>query len=202
MIPDQEQNQTEEYDMSGGTVGTDTAAVLALLADTSRAGGRGGGFFGGGEGGNGGFAPWAGPGTIRADILANRDIGNTGIENLQREFASITSRDQVNAGFSRVCDKLDVNATRQSDQLFALARDVDNKVSVVTEQNHSIALGMKDQEIRNVERFCKLESGQATIVATLSSNKEIAQKDARIQALETQIQCGCHCDDGRHHGRG
>jgi hypothetical protein len=166
----------------------------------------GGGAWGDGAVGFGGRGVYASPENIRADILSNRDIGNTGIENLQREFANITSRDQVSDGFNRICDKMDSNATRQSDQMFALTRDVDNKFGIVTTQNHGIALAMKDQEIRNVERYCELKAGQATIEAKVDANQKFNELFAENQSLKTQVACGCttgctrRCHD--HHGRG
>lgn len=169
-------------------IDTGTAGVLALLADTNRAG-RGNGFWGGGEGGYGGASPWATPGAIRSDILANRDIGNTGIENLQREFSSITTRDLINGGFNRICDTIAAEGRRSDDKFAAL-----------TDKQH-------DADIRNVQQFCDLKAGHEAIKVQIDANQKFNELFAENQALKTQVACGCvsGCStpcNSHHHGRG
>jgi hypothetical protein len=167
-------NIAEEKDMSMDLNG------LASLVDTVRAGGRGNFLGGGGEGGlNGCFAPWASPGTIRADVLANRDIGNTGIENLQREFSNTTTRDQMTVGFNRICD---TNA---------------NNFQLVTAQNHALEVKLcsieKDQVASEGRLLAKMEA-----LSKEGIIRDLDRAERKVERLEMQNACGCGC--GGHHG--
>lgn len=212
MIPDQEQNQTEEYDMSG-TVGTDTAGILALLADTSRAGR--GNMYGGGEGGSGGFAPWASPGSngVRIETVGQkvedqndctRTLLGQGLGTIQNQFENAT-RAGENA---RICTKISEADQRNTDGQFraelrgadqANAVRMESKLDAVIAQGHAA-------EVKGIEQYCDLKAGQATIVAKLDHNKEVGELNAELTALKTQIACGCTtgCSTpcGGHHGRG
>lgn len=206
MIPNTE-NQTEEVEMNG-TVGTDTAGILALLKDTSNSNG----FFGNGNG-NGGFAPWAGPASnavrtegVEKTVRLEASCINSVLESLTRTLATDAINKNIADGFGRTSDQVSSAAMRHSDQMYQMARDIDNKFANVTEQNHGIALAMKDQEIRNVERFCTLKAGQATIEAKVDANQKYMELFSENQSLKTQVACGCttgctkRCHD--HHGRG
>jgi len=109
---------------------------LAQLVDTVRAGN--GSFLGrGGEGGgNGGFAPYAGPAVIRADVLANREIGNTGIENIQRSISAGRIADLVVDGHGKICDNINETGNRASDNQFrSELRGADQHAALVAQIN-------------------------------------------------------------------
>ncbi len=152
---------------------------LASLVDTVRAGSNGnfmGG--GGGEGGNSGYGAYSGPTAIRADILSNRAIADTGIENLQREFANVNTRDRITEGFNRICDKIADN--------FALT----------TGQNHAIEVklcGMEKDAVATEGRI--LAEVKAVEARAISHDRDKAER--MVERLMLQNECGCGCEDRR-----
>jgi hypothetical protein len=191
-----------ENKMSDGFSTNDAVLWGAMNNMGNRRGGDGA--WGNGDVGFGAQGPWAGP-TERTVNQQSSCINGT-LESLTRTLAMDAINKNVSDGFSRACDKAEAVAVRNSDQLYGIARDLDNKFSKVTEQNHGIALAMKDQEIRNVERYCELKSGQATIEAKVDANQKFNELFSENQSLKTQVACGCttgctqRCHD--HHGRG
>lgn len=188
--------------MDNSSLNATEIAVGSLLA-----GGGGVGGVGRGAWDRGGTiaTPWSVQ-DVNDTINGQADCINGNLEGLARTLSFDAVTKTVTDGNTRLCDKSEANAVRNSDQLFALSRDIDNKFAIVTNQNHQAALSAKDSEIRNVERFCKLESGQATIIAKIDANKEYGELFAENQSLKTQIACGCvtgcstPCNSHGHHG--
>lgn len=203
-------NETGE-NMSNGNIGTDTAAVLALLADTSRAG-RGGLYGFGGEGGFGCAGPYATMSSVQHGLDCNRQVyqtGNqtvlTGLENLERANS-----------FQNVCDSIARHDTRNSDGQFQMElRNSDRTAALQQAINDSraeakdcccdIRLELSQKETRDVERFCELKANQAAIEAKIDANQKFNELYAENQSLKTQVACGCttgctqRCHG--HHGR-
>jgi hypothetical protein len=99
----------KEVIMENGSIGADTAAVLALLTDTARAG-RGGYGYGGGEGGYG-HGLFAGPSSNAVRIDRNADTNREQHENILRAVSNTDAviRDQsinnrLNAQDRQLCD--------------------------------------------------------------------------------------------------
>lgn len=191
--------------MDSSSLNATEIAVGSLLSGGAY-GGRGRGGAWDGDGGTI-ATPWA-VADVKSNVNQQADCINGTLETLTRTFATEATNKNITDGFGHACDKAEAVAVRNSDQLFAMSRDIDNKFAIVTEQNHQNALAGKDAEIRNVERFCRLESGQATIVAKIDANKEYGELFAENQSLKTQIACGCvtgcstPCNSHGHHGRG
>lgn len=161
---------------------------------------------------------WANPGANAVRLNRNADVSKTENEcnrtlfgqafgSIQNSFENATRAGE----FQQVCNKLGEVDTRNTDGQFRseirasdIARQVasDAKLDKLLECCCDQKVEAAKAETRNVERYCELKAGQATIVATLAANKEIGEKNDEIWALRTQIQCGCHCDSHGHHGRG
>lgn len=191
--------------MDSSSLNATEIAVGSLLA-----GGRGGyGVGGGGAWGGGtcGVAPWAGPASnaariegVERTVNQQADCINGTLESLSRTLSFDALTKTVTDGNTRLCDKSEATAVRNSDQLFALSRDIDNKFALVTEQNHRA-------EVKSVEQYCDLKAGQATIEAKIDANQKFNELFSENQALKTQIACGCvtgcstPCNGHGHHGR-
>jgi len=174
---------------------------LASLVDTVRAGR--GSFMGGGggEGVSCGYGAYSGPTAIRADVLANRDIGNTGIENLQREFASITSRDQVGAGFDRVCETVANADQRNTDGQYRAEQrsaDLADRVRIETKLDAVIAQGHA-AEVSNGKQHSEIMA-EVKAVESRSVAHDRDKAERKVERLELQNACGCGCRRNGHHG--
>lgn len=160
------------------------------LDDIVRLRGTGVGAFGpynwAGTGACGGWAtPIERAGERNSDCLGDK----IGMVALNQSFAR-TDKSVID-GNNNICDKLTDNATRSSDQIYALSRDVDNKFAATTAQIHGVELEGAKKESRDVERFCRLEAGQATIIAKLDHNKEVQELQTKLAAAEQMNKWYC-----------
>lgn len=182
-------NVNEGEKKMSNTVDTGVAGILALLTDTARAGR--GGFWNGGEGGAGGIAPWATPGTIRANV----DSVSKDVSDLRNEFREGRLADQATTGFTALgktitdgfqhaCDKSEAVSVRLSDgqrdierEMMSNFRFMDNKLCSI-EKQQAVDTG-------------ELKANQRAIEAKIDANQKYNELLARNTALETQVACGC-----------
>lgn len=201
MIPNHEQNQTEEYDMSG-TVGTDTAGILALLADTSRAGR--GNFYGGGEGGNGGFGPWAGPASNAARIESvGKTVGleanciNGTLESLTRTLASDATNKNISDANGRICDRLSAMEAQSARDLLQVTRDQNDARAEAAKCCCDIQLQAANDKAELKSEIKDLEVSR--LKDELAKARDANNISATVQqTIAAMKQCGC-CGSS-HHG--
>jgi len=156
-------------------MGAEFSASDALLTQ-AMSGGIGGG-IGGGRGGwgPGGVEGWAGNAPIRADILANRDIGNTGIENLQREFSSSNTRGLVSSGHEKICDNINNSTNRLSDNQFRAELRASDQHAATTAQLVAMAAA---QALCCCEAKLQAAENQA---ATMAKMEALAKENVAYQ---------------------
>lgn len=119
-------------DNTGGSIGTGDAAVLALLADTARAGRGGYGYGMGGEGAYGGcFGPYANASTIQHGIADAKQAGEDQADCTRAVVgAQIISTDKSlenlerNNSFNRICDRLGANEAERGRDNLQLFREL------------------------------------------------------------------------------
>jgi len=188
-----------------GNVDAGSAATLALLADTARAG-RGGGYWGGGEGGFYG-GPYANLSSlqhgihhtdenvkcegdktrINTDAKAERVFA--GIENIERTFS-----------FNRICDRLtDVDQRNTDNQFRAELRTNDQIASIreqMTKDAAAAALCCCKLEAQAAKDHGETQAAIAAINAKIDANKEISELRAQLETQRILTQCGCGCGGG------
>lgn len=140
--------------------------------------GRGLGIAGFGYGyGHGAFA---GPASNAVRINRNSEIAKLGLDRISdqnEETRRVLSFDRLN-------DRMVDAEFRQTDRL----RDIQTQLSDCCCETQKEILKL---EASNNLKFAELSAGQSTIIAKLDANKEIAELNAELQALKTQVACGC-----------
>ena len=149
----------------------------------------------------------------KSENQCNRELFGQVFGSVQRSFEDSTRASQFNG----LCDRISELDSRNTDgqfraelrssdraDLFRVESRLDKLAECCCDQKVAAA----EAETRNVERFCELKAGQATITAKLDHNKEVAELNAELTALKTQVACGCTtgcsrpCHHHGHHGRG
>lgn len=201
-------------------VGFSDAGVLALLADTARAGNRGGFGGWGGEGGGGGF--------LAASAIANGTAENAKIDGVSQKvedqadctrgvlasdiagvnqsFENLTRANE----FNRVCDRLAQNDIRNTDNQFrAELRTNDRLLALQAEMNANAREAAKCCCDTKLE-MCQMESRLAAKMEALSKEgiaRDLDRAERENIYLRTISTCGCGCgggvrtcNDHHHHG--
>jgi len=172
----------KEKDMGTGFTTSD-AILTQAMSSGNLAGGRNALWN---QGGGSIATPWA---VEDVKDTVNQQAGciNGTLESLTRTLSNDATNDRITAGFSHACDKAEAVAVRNSEQLFALSRDIDNKFALVTAQNHGLEMTMKDTEISRLKDDLAVSRDRNNISETVE------------RTLATFKNCGC-CGNGKHHG--
>lgn len=192
----------------GGGVGFSDAGVLALLADTNRAG-RGGGYWGGEGGGYGG--PFATPSANAVRI--NRNSAQLADEARHTDTNRIC--DRMMDGFGSITQGLFASEMRNGDRL----RDVEREMSANAREAANCCCDIQKQQIGDTaalsRQIAEVESrlslnqckDTAAIIAEVKASegrdveRSLNAANAELTALKTQIACGC-CPPKHHGGHG
>ena len=148
-----------------GDIGTGTAATLALLADTSRAGNRNGGIFGGGgEGGGVGF--------LGAEAIANGTATKESIDCNSRQFT---------AGLQRVSD--------QAEESRRMAQDAQTNKNITDAEFRNIdritVLSQLVVDGQKEAALCCCNAKLEACKASAETNALIIQQNSETRALMT-----------------
>lgn len=124
-----------------------------------------------------------------------RTLFGQAFNSIQGQFENQTRAEQN----ARLCDRIAEADTRNTDGQFRAelrSADRDNFARIQARLDQ-LAECCCDQKVANAE----LKAGQSEIKTKIDHNKEVAELNAELTALKTQIACGC-CGGHGHHGRG
>lgn len=170
-------------------IGTDTAATLALLADTNRAG-RGGGYWGGEGGGYGG--PFASQSSNAVRINRNADVAREQTRCIE------TALDQAEESrqFCSLQDKIFQSELRNSDRLRDIEREMNSNARAAADCCCDTKVQLADVKASLLLQSC---NDKSEILAAIAGGESRAIERQRndlsneLTALKTQVACNCHC---------
>jgi len=197
-----ENNNMNGGDDMSGNIGTGDAGVLALLADTARAG-RGYGW--GGEG-YGGGAPFASLGSNAVRINRNADFSRLGLDRISdqneenRRILQEQNIAQANQnGFNRVCDNFEDLGSRIDDKFFqSELRQTDRLASLQREMNENARIAAQcccDLKLQACEDKAELKA-EILAVETRGVQRDLDRAERELQTQKILTTCGCGCGGG------
>jgi len=182
---------------NGQGVGFTDAGVLALLADTARAG-RGNGYWGGEGGGYGG--PFASPSANAVRLERN----NQRLEDQARHRDSDRICDRMSEGFTTAAQFAFQGELRTNDRI----RDLEREMAANAREAANCCCDIKEK-VAGVESRLALQAceDKAQIIAEIKAHESrdveraLNAAQAELTALKTQVACGCNCHHHHHGGR-
>lgn len=184
--------------MDSNSLNATEIAVGRLLA-----GGVGGINGGGAWTNSAGGVQYAGMNTIQHGLECNRDIVQTGIENIERSIADGRQADLIVNGQAKICDNINVTGQRITDNQFrAELRGSDQHAAIVAQMNAAAAAQAKcccDQLLETAKMEARLTARMESL-SKEGITRDLDRAERKVERLELQNACGCGCE-GRHHGR-
>lgn len=185
-------------DSTIGNIGASDAAVLALLADTGRAGNRSGGYGGEGYGGGYGYhgTPFANTATIQHGI-DNLGQKTEAQADCTREvltakndqtFAALENLERANS-FNRICDRLNQIDTQFRDNIFQQElrnsdrlRDIERELNANQRENSTRFCDMEKEMLK-----CCCETQNLIVSESAATRDLINQNTIRIAVDQNNI---------------
>jgi len=178
-----------------GNLDANTAATLALLTDTARAGNRGFG-YGGGEGGGGCYGPYATPSAIQHGIAHNAQLVENsgdrtrgamalGLDRIASDFTNAERARQFTTINDHIFQSELRNTSALNEKFNALQREINENARRAAECCCDVKL-----------RACQDKSEILAKIETLDKagiTRELDRAERELTALKTQVACGCTC---------
>lgn len=186
-------------------VGFTDAGVLALLADTARAG-RGGGYWGGEGYGPGGYGPFSSPSStavrLERNAKATEDEADCTRQLFGQAFSSIRDafENQTRSGqFNDLCQRISQNDVRVTDNQFRAELRNSDRIAALQQMVNDFRAEAAKCCCDNRLELCQVESRLSAKMEALSKESVLRDLNRAERQLQTQTiisTCGCGCQGG------